>query len=135
MASDGNIDVISPPVDIRAVGWLDSSATPDSEYGSTVLVGHRDSWAQGEGALFSINEIPGSSIVRLVLSDGTVQRYKAIDRRRYNSKALPADLLLSLRGPHRLVLITCGGDLDPLTGHYEDNVVVTAVPITGASSG
>jgi len=134
MASDGTIDVISPPTDIRAIGWLDSSATADAQYGSTVLVGHRDSWAQGEGALFSINDIPGSSVVRLVLSDGTVQRYRAIDRRRYKSNELPADLLLSLRGPHRLVLITCGGDLNPVTGHYDDNVVVTAVPIAAPTS-
>jgi hypothetical protein len=34
----------------------------------------------------------------------------------------------SLRGAGRLVLVTCGGPFDAMTGHYPDNVVVTAVP-------
>jgi len=126
----GSVDVVVPPTDIHTIGWLDSSAPADSKSGATVLVGHRDSWAQGEGALFNVNEIPAGSVVKLALSNGTVQMYKVVKRRHYGEKSLPADLLLSTGGPHRLVLITCGGDLDPLTAHYEDNVVVTAVPIT-----
>jgi hypothetical protein len=30
--------------------------------------------------------------------------------------------------PTRLLLVTCGGEFDRRTGHYERNVVVFAVP-------
>ena len=34
-------------------------------------------------------------------------------------------------GAARLTLITCGGPAGPETGHYRDNVVVTAQPVAG----
>jgi hypothetical protein len=34
----------------------------------------------------------------------------------------------SQKGRNHLVLVTCGGPFDNATGHYRDNVVVTAVP-------
>ena len=33
-------------------------------------------------------------------------------------------------GTRALVLITCGGEFDETTGHYDDNVVVVATPTT-----
>jgi hypothetical protein len=32
-------------------------------------------------------------------------------------------------GRARLVLVTCGGPYNRTTGHYRDNIVVTAVPV------
>ena len=36
--------------------------------------------------------------------------------------------IYSLRGQPRLVLVTCGGPFDEASGHYRDNVVLTALP-------
>ena len=36
--------------------------------------------------------------------------------------------LFTTQGPHRLVLVSCGGAFDPVRRTYADNVVVTAVP-------
>jgi hypothetical protein len=38
--------------------------------------------------------------------------------------------VLSMGGPHRLVLVTCGGPVNRINGawHFQDNVIVTAVP-------
>jgi hypothetical protein len=35
----------------------------------------------------------------------------------------------------RLSLITCGGPFDHDSGHYRDNIVVTAVPVDRAPAG
>ena len=47
---------------------------------------------------------------------------------RYPKAGLPAEVFATT-GPPRLVLITCGGDFDPRTRHYAENVVVYAIPI------
>jgi hypothetical protein len=40
---------------------------------------------------------------------------------------LPTDIW-SQRTPNRLFVVTCGGPFDPVTRHYRDNIVLTAVP-------
>ena len=42
---------------------------------------------------------------------------------------LPLDEVFQRSGPPRLVLITCGGPFDRTTGSYQENIVVTAVPV------
>ncbi len=44
-------------------------------------------------------------------------------------KRLPYEELFAVDGPPRLTLISCGGYYDPDNGGYQDNVVVTAVPL------
>ena len=46
---------------------------------------------------------------------------------RYPKVELP-DEVWARSGAPRLVLITCGGDFDTATRHYEDNVVAWASP-------
>ena len=46
--------------------------------------------------------------------------------------ALPQDIFTK-SGPRRLVVVTCGGALEPIPGShgefsYDDNIIVTAVP-------
>jgi hypothetical protein len=43
-------------------------------------------------------------------------------------KDLPTGIY-SRNGSPRLVLVTCGGPFDVSTGHYRDNIVVTASPV------
>jgi hypothetical protein len=47
--------------------------------------------------------------------------------RTYLKSALPTSVY-SRTGAPRLVLVTCGGPFDPISRHYRDNVVLTAVP-------
>lgn len=49
--------------------------------------------------------------------------YRVTARRTYVKARLPRDLFAS-GGPHRLVLVTCGGRFT--AGHYDRNVVVYA---------
>jgi hypothetical protein len=119
-------DSMEIPLDVSVVGWYRFSSQP-GQAGSSVLIGHVDSKAQGAGALFRLRELmPGAAIVvRLV--DGTAHRFTVIARRQYGKDALPLGVF-ARSGRPILTLITCGGPFDYTTGHYLDNVVVFALP-------
>ena len=54
-------------------------------------------------------------------------------RRRFAKDDLPWRDLFRQDVEARLLLVTCGGDFDPATRHYTDNVVVYAVPVATAT--
>lgn len=49
-----------------------------------------------------------------------------VARERYRKSAIPLEKYLARDGAARLTLITCGGPFGEKTGHYRDNVVITA---------
>ena len=49
-------------------------------------------------------------------------------RQQVAKSGFPADLVYSPQLATVLRLVTCGGAFDPGTGHYRDNIIVTAVP-------
>jgi sortase (surface protein transpeptidase) len=122
-------DVLDPPEDPHLVGWWIASALPGSSQGSTVLVGHVDSAQAGLGAFGPLSAVtPGTTVS---LSDGVTSTDYRVTSLQYLEKGtgLPAELF-ARSGPPRLVLITCGGEFDEDTGSYEENVVVTATPVS-----
>lgn len=124
--SDGA--VLHPPDDPSRVGWWIGSSPIGASTGSTVLVGHVDSAAQGEGALFELTQLDQGSLITSQTADGAAAQFTVTARAVYpKTTDLPADLFRAT-GPPQLVLITCGGDFDANTGSYTDNVVVTATP-------
>ena len=125
VSGDGSMVI---PRDAHRVGWYRHGAAPGSASGSAVIAGHVDSRRQGRGAMFELRNVQVGDPVRVRLADGTVLGYRIIARELLAKAALPLTELFSRAGPHRLTLITCGGDYDPATGGYQDNVVVTAVP-------
>ena len=51
-----------------------------------------------------------------------------ISVKRMRKAKLPVNVY-ARTGKARLVLVTCGGPFDRRSGHYKDNIVVTAVPL------
>jgi hypothetical protein len=62
-----------------------------------------------------------------VTAGGSIYVYRVTSLRTFRKRASPTSIY-SGTGPPRLVLVTCGGPFDRASGHYRDNVVVTAVP-------
>ncbi|MGS0687319.1 class F sortase [Nakamurella sp. GG22] len=121
--------VLDPPDDPSRVGWWISSPPAGASAGSTVVVGHVDSAADGPGAFYSLAELPAGSEISVVTAGGGTVGYRVKAREVYTkSESLPAGLF-AFDGPPRLVLITCGGEFDRDTGSYEENVVVIAEPV------
>ncbi len=120
---------VAIPPDARRVGWYRFGPVPGDPVGSAVLVGHRDSRTQGKGALFPMADLVVGDVLLVAQVDGSVLKYRVVERRLYQKVGLPVQIFFARSGPPRLTVITCGGPYDPDRGGYQDNLVVTAVPL------
>jgi hypothetical protein len=120
--------VLGVPVDIHRIGWWRDGMAPGVRSGSILIAGHVDSARAGRGALFALPRARVGQRVHVTTADGTVHTYRVLSVRSYPKRALPLGVYAK-DGPPRLVLVTCGGTFDRSTGHYPDDVVVTAVPV------
>ena len=109
------------PPSIDHVGWYKFGPGATATTGSIVVAGHVDSAAQGAAMRSSP---AGVSMIYLDRRAFTV-----VARERYAKTNIPLEKYFARDGAVRLTLITCGGRFDSKTGHYQDNVVVTATPV------
>lgn len=124
---DGSVEI---PEDITRVGWYQFGAGPGQGSGSTVIVGHRDGFDEGPGAFYSISALEPGDVVELALADGSTRSYEVVSREAIDRGLLPSDGVFDEDGPERLTLISCIGYFDRDNGGYQQNVVVTAVPMS-----
>jgi hypothetical protein len=124
VAADGQMAL---PPDPRVLGWYRFGPAPGDGTGSVVIAGHLDSKRFGLGPPVGLRDVDPGDVVRVTHSNGRRASYTVVDVRRYDRRALPAELF-SRTGPERLRIVTCGGEYLPDQGGYQQNLVVTAVP-------
>lgn len=123
LAADGTIDA---PKLWQQAAWYDRGPRPGQE-GPAVIVGHVDS-KSGAAVFFRLGDLhPGAKIL-LSRADGSTETFRMTQRDQFPKAGFPAGKVYSPTLKPSLLLITCGGTFDAHTGHYRDNVVVTAVP-------
>jgi hypothetical protein len=125
---DGAIEI---PDDVRLAGWYDLGVPPGADRGSAVLVAHRDGREQGRGVFYDLGLLEVDDRVVVRTDEGRDLVFAVVSRESIRKKRLPYEELFAVDGPPRLTLISCGGEYDSDAGGYQDNVVVTAVPIEG----
>jgi hypothetical protein len=123
---DGSMVV---PAEVDRVGWYRFGPGAGAAEGNAVLAGHVDTAAEGPGALFDLRAVEVGAEVTVTDAEGADHRYQVVSRDRITKTELPVEQIFARTGEHRLVVITCGGEFVPSTRSYEDNVVVTAVPV------
>ena len=112
------------PTDYDDTGWWSGGARP-GENGPAVIVGHVDS-KTGPAVFYRLNELrPGAKVV-VVRSDGSRARFTVQGSERYPKDEFPTARVYGHTDGPTLRLITCGGEFDSSTGHYEDNTIVYA---------
>jgi sortase (surface protein transpeptidase) len=111
------------------VGWYEPGVRPGAAEGSAVLAAHVD-YAGLPGAFFDLRSLPEGAEVFVVGSDGHELRFVVDGRTQVDKDELPVEELFRSAGAPTLTLITCGGSFDRSARHYEDNIVVRAVPAT-----
>jgi hypothetical protein len=119
--------VLGVPGSIANAGWWRDGSAPGAKTGAILIAGHVDSAQKGVGAFFHLHDAAAGERVEVVTAGGQTFTYRVVSVHNYPKSELPADVY-SVRGPPRLVLVTCGGPFDRAARHYRDNIVVTAVP-------
>lgn len=127
--TDGGI--LEVPEDVDDVGWYRFGPAPGGTAGSAVLTGHVDSARQGPGPFARLSELAIGDTVTVVDDTGATRSFSVLSREEWSKSEVPLDRIFDREGSPRLVLITCGGQFDASIGHYEDNIAITAVPVSG----
>lgn len=122
---DGTMEI---PTDVRRVGWYDYGPAPGDDEGSAVLTAHVDSREQGAGVFYDLDGLTRGDVVEVGMSDGTSRTFVVEEVRQIPKVDLPTGDLFRRDGRHQVALITCGGDFDASSRHYQDNLVVIATP-------
>lgn len=120
---DGTMAVPSD-AQARQAAWFTGSPTPGSA-GPAVIEAHVTA-PGGPGPFYSLATMRTGDQVSVRLSDGRTVRFEVYQVSRYPKDAFPTgEVYGNTTGPE-LRLITCGGQFDRSTGHFEDNTVVYA---------
>jgi Sortase domain len=128
--ADGSMQVPAPGSrHYDEAGWYRYSPTPGS-LGPAVIVGHLDS-VSGPSVFFRLGSLQAGDTVLVRRADGTVAVFAVDEVRRYHKSSFPTQIVYGDTDHAALRLITCGGPIDPRTGHYRDNIVVLASLVRG----
>jgi hypothetical protein len=115
------------PEQADRLGWYRYGPGLDSPEGSMVIAGHVDT-AGGPGALYHLGHLEPGDTVTVAGADGQERSFEVVAREVHHKSEIPLGRYFARDGSPRLTLITCGGPFDRDTGHYRDNIVITAVP-------
>ena len=125
--ADGTMQV---PGDYNLAGWFTGGAMPGQE-GPAVISGHVDS-KTGPAVFYRLRGLRPGDTVRVQRAAGDWLAFEVTGTARYAKAAFPTEAVFGpVTGPV-LRLVTCGGDFDRASGHYLDNLVVTARPAGGS---
>lgn len=120
-------DTTEVPQDVDTVGWFRFAGRPGSP-GSTLLLAHVSSGAQGPGAFYRLRELQVDDEIEVSLTDGVTVTYRVVARRMHLKEELPGRIY-DRAGRSVLTLVTCGGAYLQETGRFQENVVVYALPV------
>jgi hypothetical protein len=123
LRDDGTLEVPQPGPDYDRAAWYDGSPRPGS-VGPAVIEGHVDSAANGPSVFYRLGALAPGDTADVVRADGSVVTFVVDAVRSYAKDEFPTLEVYGNADTPQLRLITCGGDFDRSSGHYEDNTVV-----------
>ncbi len=104
-------------------GWYPFTAVPGAA-GNAVIAGHVDTYA-GPAVFYDLYRLRPGDLVTVTARAGR-ERFLVTSVRELAKPDFPVGQVFGLTARHTLWLITCGGDFNYETGHYLDNIVVSA---------
>ena len=127
VADDGQMEI---PAEVETAGWYRFGARPGDAAGTVVIAAHVDSIASaGLGPFAALLDATPGDEVEVQLEDGSTVTYAVEGVERRTKEGIDWEEVFVREGPARLVLITCGGRFLRDVGQYEDNIIVSAVPL------
>jgi endo-1,4-beta-D-glucanase Y/sortase (surface protein transpeptidase) len=117
---------IEAPEDFDAVGWYEDGVVPGA-IGPAVIAGHVDS-PTAPAVFYDLPTLVPGDTIAVSRSDGSTVDFVVTGIQTVEKNSFPVSSIYAPVPTPELRLVTCGGAWDPETGHYVDNVVVTAIP-------
>ncbi len=121
-----NLGMEIPP-NVSDVGWWKHGPAP-GETGNAVMVAHVSTRVDGvptRGIFYDLIDLETGDPVTVRLTNGIVE-FTVAEVVVYPKTEIPIDRIFTREGTPGLVLITCGGEFDGETRHFDSNVVVYA---------
>lgn len=123
--ADGRLQV---PAAATTVGWWSGGSAPSQE-GPTVLVGHVD-WRGELGVFHALARLETGDVIDVEDEEGRTSRSVVTAVEQHAKAAFPTDAVYGETAGPSLRLVTCAGPFDRTTGHYPDNLIVFAAPVS-----
>jgi sortase (surface protein transpeptidase) len=121
--ADGTVQV--PPLSVHNLtGWYKYGVTP-GQRGASVILGHVDS-VTGLSVFFKLKDLHKGEKIYVLLADGQIATFVIDGLQKAAKTTFPTNAVYGKLKYPGLRLVTCGGDFDPATGHYLDNIIVYA---------
>jgi hypothetical protein len=121
---DNTVEV-PPLAKASRAGWYRGSPTP-GELGPAVILGHVDSVEYGPAVFFELGALRPSDRITVTRSDHTAAVFSVDRVVSYPKDSFPTLEVYGNTDHAALRLITCGGQFDPSSHNYLDNIVVYA---------
>lgn len=122
-APDRTIALPSRP---ERAGWFDGGPRPGAP-GPAVIIGHVD-WDHSPAVFFRLRDMAPGQLVHVDRADGSTATFRVTRVKQVAKSDFPTDEVYAPDLAPSLRLVTCGGEFDPGTGDYLDNVIVFATP-------
>jgi hypothetical protein len=128
LTGDGTLPI---PDGVSAAAWWGAGFGDDS--GAALVAGHVN-WHGASGPFADLLRLSAGDAVTVRDADGRTWTYRvdAASMLHKDQLGAYAPQLFSQDGPHRLVLVTCGGEYLGGEGGYSDNYIVTASLVSGS---
>jgi sortase A len=121
LADDGTMGV---PVGYEDVAFYDLGDDP-GQVGNAVFTGHISS-IDYPGVFYNIDQLGPGNTVHVFGDDGTELVFIVQEVDTYNADNFPLSTIFAPASQPGVVLITCGGDWDPVAHLFSDRIVVYA---------
>lgn len=112
------------PSNATDTGWWTGGSVPGT-IGPAVLAGHVNYKGQA-GVFQKIGRMEPGDRVEVTLDDGTATAFVVHRVEQHAKNDFPTDAVYGPTPGSELRLVTCGGDFNESSGHYDDNIVVYA---------
>lgn len=112
----------------RSVWYSKGAAMVGGDEGTTLIASHISHGRTSRGAFWNLHSLTPGAVVWTKDANGDTQEWKVTRVWYAYHTQFPEDYF-SATGTRRLVLVTCGGELNS-QGYYRENVFVVAEPVT-----
>ncbi|WP_243772940.1 class F sortase [Actinomadura barringtoniae] len=111
--------------------WYRLGPAP-GERGPAAFFGHIDTRASGPAVFYRLGQLTPGAQVRIARRDGVTAVFQITAVEQVPKSRFPTQRVYGMTAEPTIRLISCGGDFNRATGHYNDNIIAYGV-LTGST--